>query len=44
MPVTLEEPASLQLGEPAQAFELEQLGRSLELVEVLLEPGVRRVG
>ena len=44
MPVALEEPLPVDLGEASQALHLEQLDRTMELREVLLDQGIRQLG
>jgi hypothetical protein len=41
--VSFEEPPPLDLGEPAQPFDLEQLRHALQLGEVLLDACVRKL-
>jgi hypothetical protein len=44
VPVALEEPPALDLGEPAKPLELNQLAHPLQFGEVLLDPRVRKLG
>jgi hypothetical protein len=44
MPVTLVQPASLDLRQSAQALELEAFDRSVQFAEVLFDPSVGQLG
>jgi hypothetical protein len=44
VPVAFEELPTVDLRQPSQALELDQLGGSVQLCEVLLDPGVRKLG
>jgi hypothetical protein len=44
VPVSLEGPTPVDLGQPPQPLRVDQLGRTLELGEVLLDASIRQPG
>jgi hypothetical protein len=43
VPVSFEQPPSIDLGQPAKTFHFQQVDGSLELGEVLLDQGIREL-